>query len=192
MYIVSIFQNYHQPVDHDSLEFVLEQIRGGYYKNAVKKIRAEEDEQVKENLTNALPAISIAGMFKIPTQNQKAGLVLMAQYNGLFHIYIPYLDPKDMKKVKRLLLRDAHVYAFFVDAAGEGLNIIARGGGSVLQHGDYFRMIKDYYKNLLDVSHICKKGEELDALCFYSYDPDLYLNTSATILPIAVNARATR
>nr|WP_262602962.1 BT4734/BF3469 family protein [Chryseobacterium taklimakanense] len=61
-----------------------------------------------------------------------------------------------------------------------GIKIFVKVSTNAEQHKETFLKLQRYFEELLAVE-IDKSGKDITRLCFFSYDPELYLNTNAEI-----------
>ena len=153
------------------IENVFEAIKNGTYREQIEEIRNTDDPNLKRDLKKELPAIMFGGTFKNDRQT-------LSEASRLICIDFDHVE--DLKRLVFLLQFSTYVYMYFVSPSGDGLKVIVRT--NVKTEEEYKEEINMLFK------HFKKEGLEPDTskqsindLCFYSYDPNAYMNTSATI-----------
>ena len=61
---------------------------------------------------------------------------------------------------------------------------LVKVNATIETHKDVFKEVQNYYQNLLQLE-IDKSGKDITRLCFFSYDPELYLNDTSVVFVIA-------
>ncbi|MCX6174139.1 MAG: hypothetical protein NTZ27_05235 [Ignavibacteriales bacterium] len=86
------------------------------------------------------------------------------------------------------LKQDKSVFAYFVSPRGNGLKVIYRLEEPITDHKKYSILYKHYaniYK--IDLGADPDKTSDASRACFFSYDPDMYVNIGAVPLEISMN-----
>lgn len=139
----------------------------------VKLIREEEDEAKQKELKLKLPMITPSGTFLSSRTNN--GLL---EHSNIICIDID--DLGDVELIKTTISQDDFVLACFVSPRGRGLKIFTRIDGS--KHLDYWKQIADYYHQKFGLA-IDTQCKNVSRGCFYSYDPNIYVNWDAKYFP---------
>jgi hypothetical protein len=153
------------------IEDAYKAIKFGTYKDLVNKIRSTDDPDQKKELKKKLPAI----MFGATFENNRFTPLKVSRL-----VCIDFDHVEELNKITWRLKFSSFVYMFFISPSGNGLKLIVRTDAKTteeykLEINKLFR----YYKSIgLDPD---TSKQSINDLCFYSYDPDAYLNTSATI-----------
>lgn len=154
-----------------NIEDVFDAIKKGAYKEHIDKIRNTEDPTLKSDLKKELPAIMFGGTFLedrlTPTKISRLVCVDFDRVPNLEQI------------IKRLKF-SSFVYMFFVSPSGNGLKVIIRTNAKTAEEYKIeINRLFDFYNRIGLYADTQKQS--INDLCFYSSDPNAYLNTSATI-----------
>ena len=88
------------------------------------------------------------------------------------------LEKEKLQQCKTKIRMDDFVFASFVSPSGNGIKIFVKVSSVAEQHKETFLALQRYFEELLAVE-IDKSGKDITRLCFFSYDPELYLNENA-------------
>ena len=102
----------------------------------------------------------------------------LQQYNGIIVLDIDKLKKEKLQQCKTKIRMDDFVFASFVSPSGNGLKIFVKVSSDKEQHKETFLELQRYFEDLLSVE-IDKSGKDITRLCFFSSDPELYLNENA-------------
>ncbi|MBC8112550.1 MAG: PriCT-2 domain-containing protein [Verrucomicrobia bacterium] len=159
-----------------------EDVRQGRWQDLVVGLRtcAAED---KDKCKKKLPAITPSGTFR---QRNDAGLI---RHSGLLVLDLDKNNFEEegavhtLVQAKELLQADPYCYALFTSCSGRGLCMFVRIEADPQKHKAYFEAMYEYmlsrYRLFIDLS-----GKNLSRLRFVSYDPDLYVNPDAPVVPV--------
>lgn len=155
--------------NHSSLKNVLSLIKsGGKIKERVLEVRGKykEDKEAYKRLKTSLPVIMFNGTFN---KRSKDGLV---NSSG---IAVLDFDNIDLQKIKDKLSKDPYVYSFFLSPSGAGYKALMKIPivKTDEEFKEYFAAIQKRYPELDE------SGKDISRACFFSYDPDIYVNTKA-------------
>lgn len=178
-YYVSLFKNAHATrPQHVSAVEILREIQRGKYKADIERLRkVKHNEKAYKAKKETLPAVAWAGMF---TKRNKAGFETAS---GLFPIDLDHLE--DVQGVKNALKQDKSVLFAFVSPGGDGIKAAYRipPVKDDAQFKYAFNIIKERVKERTGLP-IDEARKDISGLCFVSYDPELYLNDNAELIPI--------
>ena len=183
MATTSIFQNYAQLIEHKPLVDVLEDIRNGKYKEKVDAIRTLTylgNDKDAQNQKKQLPGFTTSGTFE---KGRKAQL--LTQYSGFVILDLDKLSPDQLKQAKSIAINDYHSFAVFKSPSGNGLKIIVPVSSGAEQHKIAFKQVAEYFEKEMQLA-IDPSGKDVSRLCFMSYDPDCFINTSAKPFEISI------
>jgi hypothetical protein len=107
-------------------------------------------------------------------------LEYLAEYSNLIILDIDKLSADDLKTASNLANQDEFTYASFISPSGNGLKILVKIDTPKTEHKESFLAVQDHYEKLLNLE-IDKSGKDITRLCFYSFDPNLYLNENAAV-----------
>ena len=148
----------------------------------VRQLRALDDEEEQRKFKQQHFPYFILGTFR---DNHRLNNNLISTS---FFIYdYDYLDEK-LEQMKNDLKHDENVLAFFVSPRGNGLKVIYKLDQPITDYQQYSKLYK-YYANIykIDLGADPDKTSDASRACFFSYDPDMYVNESAT--PLETNVK---
>ncbi len=179
--IVSIFKNFNKVIDQLHISKILEQIKSGKYGEQVSSLqlllnsgKVDEYNQQKKSLLAFTPSASFEGGRKIE---------FLEEYSGLIILDIDKLQPDQLAKLKKLSKSVVFTYSVFTSPSGKGLKILVRIDSKQKDHLTAFNQVVKYYESSLNVP-IDPSGKDITRLCFFSYDPELYINPNSPIFPV--------
>ena len=161
-----------------SLDEIFNEIKSSdYISKLTEKLRAIQDEEKqKEFKKNNLPYFVIATFNGAHRKN--VNLI-----SSSFFLYdYDHLDEK-LEVMKAKLKDDPSVFAFFVSPRGNGLKVIYKLKNAIVDHDIFSAVYKHYAKEFnIDLGVEPDKTSDASRPCFFSYDPDLYVNIDAVPL----------
>jgi hypothetical protein len=173
---VSFYPESFQP-EHSYVVQIVEalvDIKSGHWRSEVEAVRAQPvGSKPHAEAKRKLPSFTASGTF---SRREAAGLLT---HSGLLCLD---LDAKganttlNFAAVRQAIEADAHTYACFSSAGGQGLSVLVPI--PVTDHLGSFRALAAYYHQAhgVTVDPACK---DVSRLRFVSYDPALYLNEAA-------------
>lgn len=165
-----------------SLAEVFNEIKTGKYQSEINTYRMalgmNKDDRAKE-LKMALPGFTPGGTF-----NSRRVAANLNNYSGIIHLDYDHLDPQELTDIKERLRGESHTYAFF-ESPSRGLKVFVKTDSSIATHKDYFNAIREHFDGLTGIESD-KSVKDVARLCFYSYDPELYVNETAKVYSIIV------
>ena len=172
----TIFKNFNEVSEQKDFLKILEDIKSGTYKNAIiylRKSLADDKKEAAERAKKSLPAFTPSATFKGGRKME-----FLTNYNALMVLDIDKLEKEKLQQCKTKISMDNLVFASFVSPSGNGLKIFVKVSSDKEQHKETFLELQLYFEELLQVE-IDKSGKDITRLCFFSYDPELYLNENA-------------
>ncbi len=178
---VSVFKKANLPngVTLMDISTVLNSMRtGGKLKDVILDIASTTDKKERSNkkLDN-LPVICFNGEFSY------RNIGSLIKHNGLIIIDIDGLEDAEARKTEICNL--PYVYACFISPSYKGIKFLVRIPEINVEElgteeSDF--IFKEYFKALTeDIEGIDPSGKDTSRACFFSYDPDLYVNEDAEI-----------
>lgn len=161
---------------------VLNQIKtGGKIKDQVLEIRElyNKDKAKYKQAKTGLPVILFNGQFN---KRSKEGLI-----NGSGLAVLDFDDVDSLSVLGEKLKNDPYIYSFFLSPSGNGYKALMRIPivKSDEEFKEYFAAIQKRYKEL------DQSGKDISRACFFSYDPNVYVNTKAITFQSKVVAERT-
>lgn len=181
---VSLYKNLKTFVaDYTTVE-VINQIKNGAEASKIISLRQllsdgrqeEYDEQKK-----LLLAFTPSGTF-----NRRRKVEFLKQYNGNIILDVDDLPSLLLQCVRRIAEACLYTYACFTSPSAEGLKIIVRTTATVETHRKTFTAVANHYQLLLNV-FIDESGKDIPRLCFFSHDPEAYLNEQSEIYNLEIH-----
>lgn len=183
---VTIFSAFNKTLENIELDDFLQQVKNGTYSEMVLQVRQllKQGEKEKAQLTKKqLRAVTISAIY---CGGRKEGF--MTEYQGTLVMDIDDITPEELIRIRKIVNADAHTYASF-ESPGGGLKIIVMVTDMnkslpqsineiKLFHKQMYNEVMQYYQSLTGVN-IDVSGKDITRLCFYSYDPEMYLNHEA-------------
>ena len=191
----TIFKNFNEVVEQKDILKILDDIKTGTYRNAITYLRkslAEDKKEAAERAKKALPAFTPSAIFKGGRKME-----FLTAYNALVVLDIDKITKEKLTESKEKLINNEFVFAAFTSPSGNGLKVFVKVSTEKTEHKETFLKLQEYFENLLQLE-IDKSGKDITRLCFFSYDPELYLNENATVFasaapePVAEALEATR
>jgi hypothetical protein len=167
-------------------EAIIASITGEKYRPKVEEIRRKYQEvlaatdgdhkaakKATESLKKKLPGVMWSGIFS------SRGDKNLYQYSGLVCADLDHID--FTTELDQKLRADRHVWAAFASPTGTGLKVVFRVGGTAAQHYQNFLAVKEHARKAygLPIDESCNNVERL---CFVSYDPSGFINSNAVAL----------
>ena len=172
----TIFRNFNEVTEQKDILKILSDIKTGVYQNAITYLRkslADDKKEAAERAKKSLPAFTPSATF-----NGGRKMEFLTNYNALMVLDIDKLEKVKLQQCKTKIRMEDFVFASFVSPSGNGLKIFVKVSTDKEQHKETFLELQRYFKELLEVE-IDKSGKDITRLCFFSYDPELYLNENA-------------
>lgn len=130
-----------------------------------------------DKIKNTLQAVTPSGTFSQRSEEH------LLNYSGIicldFDLKKISANISDCRKAainyKEQIKKDEYIFAAFISPSGTGVKAFVRVLNSQQQHKKYFKAMLSRFDYLDAVA------SSVATLCFDSYDPDLYINMSATV-----------
>lgn len=158
---------------------------------SISRIRTETDPELRRQYkAELLPYFSMAtfhGNKRRDTEFESARhIVFDCDHIG---------NADQLTYLQSLLKADSSVYCFFVSPSGDGVKVIFPLDSPITNAAEYKR-IYSHYQTEFEKKYSIKTDKTIDPAraCFLSYDPEIYVNTSAVplaLIPVATISEAT-
>ncbi|CAH8283117.1 VirE-like protein [Mariniflexile fucanivorans] len=179
--VVSVYQNFGTKLKDRSLIEILQEIKSDKYQSDINSIRYaihKGDEKVADEIKSGLLAFTMSGTFG--KSRTKANIKSYSQIIGLDFDHIPVTELNTMVT----LVNDCkYTFASFISPSGEGIKVFIKINSNAAQHTTAYNQVANFYKNLSGYD-FDPKCIDITRLCFVSFDPETYLNESATMFEI--------
>ena len=174
----TIFKNFNEVIEQKDILKILDDIKTGTYRNAITYLRkslAEDKKEAAERAKKSLPAFTPSATFKGGRKME-----FLTNYNALVVLDIDKITKEKLTECKEKLQNNEFVFAAFTSPSGNGLKVFIKVKTDQNEHKETFLKLQGYFENLLQLE-IDKSGKDITRLCFFSYDPELYLNENAEV-----------
>ena len=182
--LVSRYRNTKIWVDDFNTCDIIHEIKNGVVKHEVLDLRQLLSDGKKE--LYAEQKKTLLAFTPSATFNRRRKLPYLKEHNGNIILDVDGLPISLLHAVKALAILCPYTFACFISPGAEGLKIIVRTNATSETHKAVFAALADYYENLLNV-FIDESGKDIPRLCFYSYDPEAYLNVDSEIFIYQTN-----
>ena len=174
----SIFKNFNEVTENKDILKILDDIKNGVYKPAITYLRkslADNKNEAAERAKKSLPAFTPSATFKGGRKME-----FLTNYNALVVLDIDKITAEELSESKEKLKENPFVFAFFTSPSGNGLKIFIKVDSGKDEHKETFLKLQRYFEDILSLE-IDKSGKDITRLCFFSYDPELFVNEACTI-----------
>ena len=180
---VSVFNNFNKVSDNLEITVILEQLKSDKYKNRILQLRnllVAGNESEYNNKKKSLPAFTPCGLFEGGRKME-----FLKEYSGLIILDIDKLPPDQLAQIKQTAQGIVFTYCVFTSPSGNGCKILTHVktchwhvSQTQSNHLTAFNQIKQHYESILNVP-IDPSGKDITRLCFFSWDPEIYINPDA-------------
>jgi hypothetical protein len=166
---ITIFENINETKRpyYVFVESALDRIRCGKSKVLVEKIRGASDKTVRDNLKMNLPSVCFSGVF---SERKKEKVV---SHSGIICLDFDGVENIGLKI--ETLKADDCIYSCWLSPSGQGVKALVKIPAVIDKHEMYFDALKETYP---DIDMKCR---DISRVCYESYDPYIYVNTTAKI-----------
>lgn len=157
---------------YSNLHSVLDKIRtGGTLAGKITELRILPEAEYKE-AKKTMPGIIFQGKF---TKREKSAL---EKSSGLLILDFDHCGIE----LKNTLSELSWIYVIFVSLGGDGLKALVKipEVQTDEEYKQYFEAISDELEKIMPKA-LDQSGKDICRLCFFSYDPELYINPEAKI-----------
>ncbi|MBP7077473.1 MAG: PriCT-2 domain-containing protein [Bacteroidales bacterium] len=179
---LSIFENFNNVVGDRSFDVIVEAIRTGKLREKVEMLRQllqEGNQKEYSQSKKQLPAFTPSGRFE---GGRKAEF--LQEYSRLIILDIDKVE--NLAEITEKARNCPYTYTCFVSPGGNGLKILVKTDNSVQKHREAFLRVQQYYEKLLNTV-IDPSGKDVTRLCFFSWDPELFINPESETFNIKNN-----
>jgi hypothetical protein len=178
--VVSVFRNVTDttPFDQKPLDQVLMQIHNCVECSIIdpcRKLYRDGNIEAYTEKKKSLKCFTASGMFEAGRKAEN-----LQQYSGFIILDIDKLPEEQIKPLKELICKMPLTFCCFISPSGAGLKILVQVSSKAEQHTQAFNQLKAIYEKELCVE-IDKSGKDINRLCFYSSDREIYVNEDARI-----------
>jgi hypothetical protein len=166
--IATIFKNIFSKEPHFiTVDKALERIKLGASKALVLDIRLALDKEKANKLKLNLPSICFSGKFGADRKDEQ-----LVAHSGF--IVLDFDDISDLRDKQTEIIQKDFVYACWVSPSGNGLKALVKIADGK-KHREHFQSLQEVFPE------VDRSGINVSRVCYESFDPDIYVNESATI-----------
>ena len=162
---------------HVSLDRVLDSFKLGKFKeeiNAARKAYVDGDIEKYNILKGRLIAVTFSGTFA-PTRSAEN----IQSYSGYIVIDIDKCG-ENLQRYLFILREDKYVFAAWLSPSGDGIKFLIRTSLGAEAHKEVYAAAVEYYTDTYGIP-VDTTGSDIPRLCYVSYDPNIHLNSEATL-----------
>jgi hypothetical protein len=180
----TIFKNFTAPVEKKSLILIANDISSGKYKAEVEEIRSLLEKGKTEEATTKkkqLLAFTPSAVF-----SEKRQMPFLEMYSGYVHLDFDKLTKKQLDAAFKVIAEIPYTFLCFISPSGNGLKVFIEVNSEIEHHDLAYLQVQKFYEEAtgLKADPSCK---DITRLCFMSYDPNLFINSSNKIFEIKIN-----
>ena len=166
--------NRYPPIHEDAL-VVLEVIRSERFKDLVMEVRNHYGTPQYQEKKKDLPIILFNGVF---SEFSKAGFT---SPSGLFILDFDHIPQDKMDETWEKLITNEYVFSSWLSPSGHGYKALVKvlDDDSDDTHKEYFKALSE--SPLFPIEYIDRGGNDICRACFFSSDPNLYLNENSKV-----------
>ena len=181
---VTIFKSIREtdtPFFRDVLK-LLSRVKEGASKEVVKKIRAEKDKSMRNEIKKQLPAICFSGTFSKRADNA------LIEHSGLICLdFDGYDKQKELLQDKENFTKSKYVFSVFISPSGNGLKVLVKIPADAENHTNYFNSLERHFNS----HYFDKTSKNISRVCYESYDPLIYVNENSSVWSVIEEAQYT-
>lgn len=165
--MVTIYKNIFDKKPHYiSIHQALSRICNGKSFEMITEIRNCLSKEKADKLKQNLPSVCFSGKF---SERNDKGLI---EHSGF--IILDFDEVDSVKDKKNSLKKFPYIFSCWISPRGNGVKALVKiADGS--KHKEHFEALKEIF------TEIDRSGINVSRVCYESYDPDIYINTSAEI-----------
>ncbi len=181
---ISLFKTVVNPYDianpaHVEVDAVLKGIKNGKWKTLIESVRSKTRKEERDSVKRNLPAALFGGKFssrRIDAFEESSGLVV---------VDFDKLSEQEIQDIEGHLKQLPYVYAIFRSPSNKGIKAIIRAEFNTYEeYKSVFCAIDDA---LGQMESFDMQNSDISRACFVSYDPNIYINTKASLFDSYVN-----
>lgn len=177
----TIFRNFTVPVKNETLNDIATIIASDKYKSIITRIRyLSQSNETKEaaDLKMSLPAFTPSATFTDRRINK-----CVDKHSGFIHLDFDNLPGEEVEQTFSKICEADCSFLCFRSPSGAGLKVFVRVDTDIKGHDFAYKQVQDFYEKLLGIKSD-RKCKDITRLCFFSYDPHLYINLTSELFEI--------
>lgn len=151
-------------------------IEGQNYISTIEKIRSLGEKDERNKIKIKLHGFTFSGSFAYGSDEK------IKDYSQIICHDFDKLGVDKVNDYKAKISSSQYVYACFISPSGDGLKILFKVASDRTKHKQAFTAIGNYLKQGYGISYDLANSN-ISRLCFLSYDPDIYINPDADVVP---------
>ncbi len=173
----NFFYTQHYPPIYEEVHTILEVIRQEKFKSQIDKLRllCNQDKNQYDEKKKELPIIMFNGRF---SRFAKEGFI---SPSGLFILDFDHIPSPELTTIWNELVNNQYVFSAWLSPSGHGYKVLVKVKDDTDDniHKEYFEALST--SPLFPIQYIDITGKDISRCCFFSSDPDLYLNENSKI-----------
>ena len=170
------YSKHHDPIDEE-VHTILEVIRQEKFKSQIENLRllCNQDKNQYDEKKKELPIIMFNGRF---SRFAKEGFI---SPSGLIVLDFDDIPSSDLTTIWNELVRNEYVFSAWLSPSGHGYKVLVKLDNNTddTTHKEYYASLST--SPLFPIQYIDKTGSDISRCCFFSSDPDLYLNDNSKV-----------
>lgn len=174
----NIYTDFFSPSEELSLSEIFKDIKNEKYKSEISSIRYAVNsgkEELSQSLKKSLPAFTPSGTFK-----ERRKIDNLIQHNGIIHLDIDGVEQKELQGILEKVNSCPFTFASFISPRGSGIKVFVKAEVNSETHGKVWKKLDDLYSEIIGF-RTDNKCKDVSRLCFFSYDPDMYINEESEV-----------
>jgi len=165
--MITIYSNiYSKEAFHISVDKALKRIANGESKVLVEQIRQAADKETANIFKTKLPSVCFSGQF-----NERVDSKIL-KHSGFICLDFDNIEDVQAKKVE--LRQHEFIYAIWISPSGKGIKALVKIADPE-KHREHFKALQDILPD------IDRSGINVSRVCYESYDPEIIINTNASV-----------
>ena len=178
---VSEFNSFSSLPEKIDLFGAFNKIQSGFYKSEIESMRyalinGKEDEY--DRLKKELPSFTISGHF-----DKNRRFEYLENYTQIMSLDFDKLSDNEFSNSQKLIQECEFTMCSFTSPSGNGIKVFVKINSNKENHKIAFINISNYFFKLIGIEPD-KACKDITRLCYYSYDPELYLNVESKVFDI--------
>lgn len=173
----TFFYPKHYPPIDEEVHTILEVIRQEKFKSQIENLRLlyNQDRNQYDEKKKELPIIMFNGRF---SRFAKEGFI---SPSGLFILDFDHIPSPELTTIWNELVNNQYVFSAWLSPSGHGYKVLVKVKDDIDDniHKEYFEALST--SPLFPIQYIDTTGKDISRCCFFSSDPDLYLNENSKI-----------
>jgi hypothetical protein len=165
---VTIFKNIYDKEPHYiTVQAALNRIREGKSRFRIEEIRTCLDKEKADSLKRQLPSVCFSGEFGSDRKDES-----IIAHSGF--LVLDFDNVHDVSEKAAELVSNEFVYSMWLSPRGNGLKVLVKIADG-LKHREHFAALQEIFPD------VDRSGVNVSRVCYESYDPNIHINTKASI-----------